>query len=172
MNNSLLHFVTQEKLVKKDRVETMKKPVLNPPTDPMSIIRIAPVCNGKIYVTPHLSDEEASPYWDLPIEEEMEHFSPQSEKAIRKVKEKYSAHLHTTPLPRFSVKYRSATHNGQTVYLYILPLSQENEISFHNGQFISAEEMTSQRKQYSINLNKEKELLAMAAELWKDFPPL
>ena len=150
----------------------MKKPVLNPPTDPMSIIRIAPVCNGKIYVTPHTSNKEASPYWDLPIEEQVEHFSPQSEKAIRKVKERYSAHLRTTPLPRFSVKYQSAIHNGQTVYLYILPLSQENEIKFHHGQFVSAEEMTCQRKQYSANLNKERELLAMAAELWKDFPLL
>ena len=150
----------------------MKKPVLNPPTDPMSIIRIAPVCNGKIYVTPHTSNKEASPYWDLPIEEQVEHFSPQSEKAIRKVKEKYSAHLHTTTLPRFSVKYRSTTQDGQTVYLYILPLNKENEISFHRGQFISADEMSSQPKRYSTNLNKERELLGMAAELWKDFPPL
>ena len=150
----------------------MKKPVLNPPTVPMSIVRIAPVCNGKIYVTPHPTDKEASSYWDLPIEEQVEHFSPQSEKAIRKVKEKYNAHLYTTTLPRFSVKYRSTTHNEQTVYLYILPLNQENEINFHHGQFISAEEMTSQRKRYSTNLTKERELLAMAAELWKDFPPL
>ena len=150
----------------------MKKNVLNPPTDPTSIIRIAPVCNGKIYVTPHPTDKEASPYWDLPIEEQVEHFSPKSEKAIRKVKERYNAHLHTTFLPRFSVKYRSAPHDGQTVYLYILPLSQENEISFHRGQFISAEEISSQPKRYSANLNKEKELLGMAAELWKEFPPL
>ena len=150
----------------------MKKPILNPPTDLMSIIRIAPVCNGKIYVTPHPTNKEASPYWDLPIEEQIEHFSPQSEKAIRKVKERYNAHLQTTTLPRFSVKYCSTMHGGKTVYLYILPLNQENEISFHFGQFISIEEITSQQKRYSTNLCKEKELLGMAAELWKDFPPL
>ena len=88
------------------------------------------------------------------------------------VKERYKEHLHTTALPRFSVKYRSATHNGQTVYLYILPLSQENEISFHHGQFIAAEEIVAQPKRCSANLEKESELLAMAAELWKEFPPL
>ena len=150
----------------------MKKNVLTPPTSPTSIIRIAPVCNGKIYVTPHPTDKEASASWDLPIEEQVEHFSPKSEKSIRKVKERYNAHLHTSALPRFSVKYRSATHNGQTVYLYILPLSQENEISFHHGQFIAAEEIVAQPKRCSANLEKESELLAMAAELWKESPPL
>ena len=76
----------------------MKKNVLTPPTSPTSIIRIAPVCNGKIYVTPHPTDKEASASWDLPIEEQVEHFSPKSEKSIRKVKERYNAHLHTSAL--------------------------------------------------------------------------
>ena len=150
----------------------MKNSVVSSPIDTMSIIRIAPVCNGKIYVTPHPTDKEESYCWDLPIEEQLEHFSPKSEKTIRKVKERYKSHLHTTALPRFCVKYRSSSHGEQTVYLYILPLSQENEISFYHGQFISAQEMISQSNQYGTNLKKESELLAMAAELWKEFPPL
>ena len=150
----------------------MKNPVLNSPTDTMSIIRIAPVCNGKIYVAPRPTDDQASFLLDLPIEEQVEQFSPKSEKAVRKIKERYSSHLHTSATPRYCVKYRSAQNNGQTVYLYILPLSQENEISFHHGQFMAAEEIVAQPKRCSANLNKESELLAMAAELWKEFPPL
>jgi hypothetical protein len=53
------------------------------------------------------------------------------------------------------------------VYLYILPLKQEHEIQFHNGTFISADEING--LQYSANLKKESELIGMAAELWKDY---
>ena len=166
-------LLPQEKLVKQevkqDRVEIMKKNVLTPPTSPTSIIRIAPVCNGKIYVTPHPTDKEASASWDLPIEEQVEQFSPKSEKAVRKIKERYSSHLHTSATPRYCVKYRSAQNNGQTVYLYVLPLRKEDEISFHNGQFVTAEKINDHPEQYSVHLGKESELLSMAAELWKDF---
>ena len=42
----------------------------------MSIIRIAPVCGGKIYMTPNK---------ELPIEEEVEHVDEKSDKKARKV---------------------------------------------------------------------------------------
>ena len=71
--------------------------------------------------------------------------------------------------PRFSVQYKSASHNGETVYLYILPLKQEHEIQFHNGTFISADEIGTNSLLYSSNLQKESELIGMAAELWKDY---
>lgn len=147
----------------------MKNPVLNSPTDTMSIIRIAPVCNGKIYVAPRPTDDQASFLLDLPIEEQVEQFSPKSEKAVRKIKERYSSHLHTSATPRYCVKYRSAQNNGQTVYLYVLPLRKEDEISFHNGQFVTAKKINDHPEQYSVHLGKESELLSMAAELWKDF---
>ena len=71
--------------------------------------------------------------------------------------------------PRFSVQYKSPSHHGSTTYLYILPLKQEDEIQFHEGRFISAENINKHPKQYTSNLQIEGELLGMAAELWNDF---
>ena len=135
-------------------------------SDNMPIIRIAPVCNGKVYVVPH-TPEEGTTVMDLPIVDRIEKASPQSEKTARKVKEKYHLHVKSEMQPRFSVQYKSASDNGETVYLYILPLKQEHEIQFHNGTFISADEING--LQYSAYLQKESELIGMAAELWKDY---
>ena len=132
----------------------------------MPIIRIAPVCNGKIYVIPHTSEEGTS-VLDLPMVDRIEKASSQSEKTARKVKEKYHLHGKSEMQPRFSVQYKSASDNEETVYLYILPLKQEHEIQFHNGTFISADEINGLH--YSTNLQKESELIGMAAELWKDY---
>ena len=142
---------------------------INPLSDKMSIVRIAPVCNGKIYVVQRRPDGVKTPRLDLPIEEHLEHFSPNSEKYIRKIKEKYHLHLHTPTTPRFSVQYKSKTHNGSTVYLYILPLKSEDEIHFHEGEFVSSEDIAENATLYSLNLQKEGDLLGMAAELWEDF---
>ena len=136
--------------------------------DNMPIIRIAPVCNGKVYVIPH-TPEEGTTVMDLPMEDRIEKVSPKSDKAARKVKEKYQLHINCDMQPRFSVQYKSASHNGETVYLYILPLKQEHEIQFHNGTFVSADEINTNNQLYSSNLQKESELLGMVAELWKDY---
>lgn len=135
----------------------------------MPVIRIAPVCNGKIYVVPCASADGANLLFDLPIEESVAHVSMKSDKAARKVKEKYQAHLSTSASPRFSVKYTSKPHEGSTAYLYILPLRQEDEIHFHEGKFVSAEDISNHPEVYSCNLQEEGELLGMAAELWNDF---
>lgn len=148
----------------------MKTLIPTPITDHLSTIRIAPVCNGKIYVTPRPTEDGTSTCLDLPIEETLAHFSPKSNKGICKVTERYSRHLHTDIVPRFSVKYRPAPDDRATVYLYILPLKQEDEISFHDGKFISAEEIGTPKEAYSPRLNKESELLAMAAKLWNEYP--
>ena len=97
------------------------------------------------------------------------YISTKSDKTARKVKEKYQAHLKTSMTPRFSVQYKSPSHHGSTTYLYILPLKQEDEIQFHEGRFISAEDINKHPKQYTSNLQMEGELLGMAAELWNDF---
>ena len=135
----------------------------------MPIVRIAPVCNGKIYVTPRMASDGESLRLDLPIEESGEHISTKSEKAARKIKEKYQAHIRTDASPRFCVQYKSKPHHGRTAYLYVLPLRQEDEIHFHEGKFVSAEDITNHPDAYSRNLQEESELLDMAAELWKDF---
>lgn len=126
----------------------------------MSIIRIAPVCDGKIYITPSM---------DLPIQEEVEHIDEKSDKKVRKVLEKYQQHIHTDATPRFCVKHRSATHEGATIYLYVLPLQADEEIGFQGGKFVTEEEMEQDVHRYSADLQKESGLLFMAAELWEDF---
>ena len=135
----------------------------------MPIIRIAPVCNGKIYVVPRTSEDGKEMLMDIPMEESVEHVSTKSDKAVRKVKEKYQAHIRTSITPRFSVQYKSLSHHGSTTYLYILPLKQEDEIQFREGRFISAEDINKHPKQYTSDLQMESELLGMAAELWNDF---
>ena len=147
----------------------MKNPLNLSTSNNLPIVRIAPVCNGKIYVVPRRPDGVKTPRLDLPIEERVEHFSPNSEKSIRKIKEKYHLHLHTSATPRFCVQYKSESDNGSTVYLYILPLKSEDEIHFHDGEFVKSEDMEENATLYSMNLQKESGLLGMAAELWEDF---
>ena len=147
----------------------MKHSKFTPESNNMPIVRIAPVCNGKIYVAPRMASDGESLRLDLPIEESGEHTSTKSEKAARKIKEKYQAHIRTDASPRFCVQYKSKPHHGRTAYLYVLPLRQEDEIHFHEGKFVSAEDITNHPDAYSRNLQEESELLDMAAELWKDF---
>ena len=126
----------------------------------MSIIRIAPVCKGKIYVTSQMN---------LPIEEKVEHISEKSDRHVCKILEKYRRHIHTDASPRFCVKHRSISSEGATIYLYVLPLEEENVIDFHEGRFITEEEFNREEKKYSADLLEESELLFMSAELWEDF---
>ena len=140
----------------------MKNPKSNPPTDKMPIIRIAPVCNGKIYVIPHSSVGCI----DIPMVESVEHVSTKSDKTACKIKEKYRLHIQTDASPRFCVQHQSG---NAIAYLYVLPLKQEDEIHFHDGRFVSAEDITNHPKQYTSDLLLESELLGMAAELWNDF---
>ena len=132
----------------------------------MSIIRIAPVCNGKIYVAPRASKDGKDSFMDLPMEESVEHVSTKSDKTARKVKEKYQAHLKTSMTPRFSVQYHSRPPLQESVCLYILPLKEEHEISFRDGRFVSAEEIETSPQLFSRKLQEESALLGMAAELW------
>ena len=138
----------------------MKHSNLIQESNKMSIIRIAPVCDGKIYITPDM---------DLPIKEEVAHVNEKSDKTARKVLEKYRNHIHTDATPRFCAKHRSSTDAGATIYLYVLPLESEDEISFHEGRFVSEEEMNKEAKKYSADLLEESGLLFMSAELWEDF---
>lgn len=147
----------------------MKHSNLLSESNKMSFIRIAPVCNGKIYVVPRTSKDGKGSFMDLPIEESVEHVSTKSDKTAHKIKEKYQAHLSTAASPRFSVQYKSPSHNGSTAYLYILPMREEDKIQFHEGQFVSAEDIAKYPKQYTSNLQMEGDLLGMAAELWNDF---
>ena len=147
----------------------MKDSLFNPPTNKKATIRIAPVCNGKIYVVPKITPDKDKECMDLPMEEHVEHWSPNSDKAIRKINEKYHAHIHTSFTPRFSVQYKSQTNEGGIIYLYILPLKEENEIQFHNGKFVTEAEIAVHEQLFCKSLQKEREILGMAAELWQEF---
>ena len=147
----------------------MKHSKLFSESNKMPIIRIAPVCNGKIYVVPHPSMDGKSTYMDIPIEESVEHVSTKSDKVARKVKENYHQHLNTDATPRFCVQHKSGSASDATMYLYILPLREEDEIQFHQGKFVSTEEIESGKEKYSHTLQDECTLLGMAAELWDDY---
>lgn len=147
----------------------MKEPFEKSNGNNLPIIRIAPVCNGKIYVTPRPSTEGKGLRMDLPMEECVERLSKQSEKTARKVKERYHPHLRTEASPRFCVKHRSASPDEGIVYLYVLPLKREEEIRFREGEFVTSEDISQHPEAYSPDLQKESELLGMAAELWDDF---
>jgi hypothetical protein len=56
-----------------------------------------------------------------------------------------------------------------TIFLYILPLKSEDEIHFHEGEFVTSEDISNHPEAYAPDLLKESELLGMAAELWEDF---
>lgn len=139
---------------------------LLPTREHMPIIRIAPVCNGRIYVTPGHSSYPM----DLPL---VEHTalppSKQSNKSACLLVQKYHSCIHTQEQPRFSVKYASPADKKEEVYLYILPLRDEKEISFDNGTFVLAEDIEAEGHRYSEYLQKESGLLGMAAELWNDY---
>jgi hypothetical protein len=147
----------------------MKHSNLLPENNKMPIIRIAPVCNGKIYVTPRSVMDNESSRMDLPMEECVEHVSTQSDKTARKVKEKYHQHLRTDAYPRFCVKHRSSTEKEAIIYLYVLPFKSEDEILFREGKFVTSEDISKHPEVYSPDLQVESELLGMAAELWDDF---
>ena len=147
----------------------MKQTNLLQENSKMPIIRIAPVCDGKIYVVPRVMEGEESPRMDLPIVERVEHVSTQSDKAARRVTMKYRQHLHTDALPRFCVTHRSASSDAKTIYLHVLPLRNKDEIHFLGGEWVSEEDIDTRPETFSPDLQTESGLLGMAAELWADF---
>ena len=135
------------------------------PCKNMPVIRIAPVCNGKIYVVPH----SESSRMDLPLIEQVDVHPVKSSNKLAKQLTKQHEDVNTTEEPRFSVRYVSPVNKDEHVYLYILPLSKEEEISFAEGKFISADEIEENEHLYSDYLQKESGLLGMAAELWGEY---
>ena len=147
----------------------MKSSLKTQTSNNMPIIRIVPVCGGKVYVTKRPLAGEDNPRMDLPIMEEVQQVSEKSGKAPRKVLTKYQGHIHTDATPRFCVKHRSASSDDAIIYLYVLPLKSEDEIHFHKGEFVTNEDIANHPESYAPDLQMESELLGMAAELWEDF---
>lgn len=131
-----------------------------------TIVRIAPVCKGMIYVIPHTTPQLDSPLWDIPIIENLEKAFPIPIQTIRKTVRKYHRHIQTLHSPRYSVRHKSSTDSGHIISLYILPLSDTSEINFREGRFVTSDEIRDNKELYSLDLQQESELLGIAAELW------
>ena len=132
----------------------------------MPVIRIAPVYDGKIYVIPHNKHQ----IFDLPWMKQVNcHPNLKSTKQAQLLIRQETPAFNIKEHPRFSVKYASPGNKDEKVYLYILPLSEENEINFENGKFIVSDEIEENAHLYSEYLQKESGLLGMAAELWNDY---
>ena len=83
----------------------------------MPILRIAPICNGKIYVVPNHSSSRENNWLDIPIHEHLQTTPSPTGKTALKLKERYHAHIHTSEQPRFCVKYRDKSEHTDTVYI-------------------------------------------------------
>ena len=129
------------------------------------IVRIAPVCNGKIYVVPRMMESEKNTVLELPIVGQVEHVST-PEKTSHKVMEKFHQHVQTEASPRFCVMHQSGP---ATVYLHVLPLKTADEIHFQGGVWVTSDDINDRPESFSTDLQKEGDLLGMAAELWEDF---
>ncbi len=133
----------------------------------MPIIRVAAVCNGKVYVAP-ASSEKA--YFDFPIQEVCFAEKDTINHSLRRIREKYQGNLKGKAELRFSLKYLFDTPFGTpvTILLYILPLKDENDIHFEGGRFVAPKEIAEDtNKQFSLFLKKEAEHLEMVTEMWK-----
>ena len=135
------------------------------PHNKLSIIRIAPVCNGKIYVVPHAGSNQM----DLPLMKYTDSYSRKTCNKTAKLFTENYKEFTTSEEPRFSVRYISPVDKEEFVYLYILPLNNEDEVVFNEGKFISADDIENNQHLYSESLQKESGLLGLAAELWRDY---
>lgn len=136
----------------------------------MPFLRIAPICNGKIYVAPRPSQAKEANKLDIPMEEIV--FCPQANanSYADNLKSRHSDHITGCPELRFSLKYLSNKMDSTetTVFLYILPLKDENQIHFAGGRFVTPEDIKKKPILYSSFLKEEMEHLDMVAKTWQE----
>lgn len=132
------------------------------------LVRIVPVCNGKIYLVPSTNKRKRM---DTPMESYMEMYQKDANRHVKTMlAEDYSENITGTPEPRFSLKYLMNLPNSKlTVLLYILPLRDESEIHFPGGKFVTPDEIKNNLDQYSTSVNEEIDHLSMAAQMWKKY---
>lgn len=134
-------------------------------------LRIAPICNGKIYVTPRKSQGEEPGKWDIPMEDYIYTCQTDSDRYAKEIEMRYSHCITGQSEPRFSLKHLIKLTEGTSkiILLYVLPLSSESEIHFANGKFVTPEEIAIHSNNYSAFLNEEIDHLSMVVEMWKEF---
>lgn len=136
---------------------------------PSSVIRIAPLCKGRIYLT----GRHRPTVWDLPIES---HFYGPSTAADRKARKLVRRGLLPSPVaPRLLLRHWTtdpASPQRKPVSVYIYPIRQEKDFSATNGRYFTFEEIRQQPAAFSPVLLKELEHLELAAEVWNQYDPL
>lgn len=135
------------------------------------IIRIIPICNGKIYLTPHTAQPSI---WDAPIQSLFEgplRKSQQHAKHLLKQQPfcKKAKGPHKKIHPRLILSYRTQGKLPAFIQLYILPVSQENELASSGGQFFTCEDIKKSPTLFSQELMIECERLQLVAQVWKEF---
>nr|WP_300698395.1 hypothetical protein [uncultured Phocaeicola sp.] len=137
----------------------------------MPCLRIAPICNGKIYVAPRSYQGEEPGKLDIPMEDYIYACKTDMDKYAQEVKNKYSNHIAEQPEPRFSLKHlvKETNEVEKTIILYVLPLNDEEQIHFVGGKFVTPEEIEMNPTQYSSCLKEEVNHLNIVAQMWKEF---
>lgn len=136
----------------------------------LPFLRIAAICNGKIYVHPRNERGEEPGKLDVPIEDYFNIGQTNPDSHAQEVVNSYKNSLKGNVEPRFSLKHM-IKYKGQnkTVLLYILPLEEENQIHFKDGKFVSAEEIALEEDKYSTSLMSELDHLKLVAQTWQEF---
>ena len=137
----------------------------------MPFLRIAPICNGKIYVAPRSYQSEEPGKLDIPMEDYIYAYKTDTDKYAKEIEDKYSNHITGQPEPRFSLKHLVEETNGvkKTIMLYVLPLNNEEQIHFAGGKFVTPEEIETNSAQYSSFLKEEVNHLNIVTQIWKEF---
>lgn len=139
-----------------------------------SIIRIAPVCNGKIYLIPYKKDDSSEHIWDIPlvfIFEKPPHKSKsfattQARKFLREIS---GNDMSPFISPRLILKYKIEKLTPHPVQLFIFPIDREEKCRNGSGRFFTFSELEKSSGNFSRTLLVEKEHLQISANLWKEF---
>lgn len=137
-----------------------------------TIVRIAPLCHGKIYLTQreHTSCccSSSSFLWDLPIENSFEGPANKSEKYAKKI---VSRLWNIQETPRLILHYKSSISCScqQHIHLYIIPAAHKEDFSLANGRFFSFEEIIQNKENFGPSLLHELSHLQLAAHMWNEY---
>ena len=129
-----------------------------------NIIRIAPICNGKLF----LSQRNLTPeLLDIPIERSMDGTIEEGKKyALKAVKKITLNNVQPRLILHYNDECSCGTCNG--ILLFILPLKTEKDIML-DGKFFNFEDIEKNTHLLNPSIKKELEHLKNAASLWKDF---
>lgn len=135
-----------------------------------SIIRIAPICNGRLYLRKYYVKSKEGFVWDLPIKEVYDGPVTESNLFVKKISKRYTSLMKTPMDPRFIWHYKLKKNSDQSpvVLLYILPMDDEKLLAGDEGRFFDFTEINVDEKFYSPELKVEYDQLMMTAEIWQE----